>query len=105
MRRRDEIVRQNKYYTLEIDTNQQEPRAFSESPPLPSPTPYAKLTTYMADTARDNLDQGLARPRRLDGDLSHVKAVPVVVRHTCEHGGRQRVGSGSGGSHCWCWVE
>jgi hypothetical protein len=46
----------------------------------------------MADTACDNLDQGLARPGRLDGDLSHVKAVPVVVRHTCQHGGRQRVG-------------
>jgi hypothetical protein len=125
VRRRDEEVRQNKYYTLEIDTHQQgpcgerclhmngstgvklqEPRAVLESPPLP-PNPYAKPkpTTYMADAARDNLDQGLAMPRRLDGDLSHIKAVPVVVRHACEHGVRQRVGSGSGGSHCWCWVE
>lgn len=72
----------------------------SEFPPLPStPNPSAEPMPYMADAARDNLDQGLARPGRLDGDLSHVKAVPVVVRHTCQHGGRQRVGGGSGRSH------
>lgn len=77
------------------------PCALSESPPLPSsPNHYhAKPMTYMADAACDNLDEGLARPGRLDGDLSHVKAVPVVVRHTCQHGGRQRMGGSSGRSH------
>lgn len=54
----------------------------------------------MADTARDNLDEDLARPRRLDGDLSHVKAVAVVVRHTCKHAGRKMMGGGSGWRHC-----
>lgn len=53
----------------------------------------------MADTARDNLDQGLAMPWRLDGHLSQVKAVAVVVGHPCEHGGRQRGGIGICGRH------